>query len=843
MDDLKNILKKIIKPIPIEIKLQGLNTSVFGGFDNYILGWSKKLIESTEDDMVKEYAQNLHDLFIDYSNINLKERHNRLKESLDIINKLSQKINGNQILDLNDDKLQIINNRVDQKKIIRKDNDSQQISLDLRKKTKLKDNSKVKKQVKKKESDKKDIVWKQPIQYIKGIGEYWAKRLKKLGVEEVKDLLYYFPRDYNDWSKFKKISELNSGEHITVQGKIVSVNEIKPRSGLKIIKIGISDGTGVLYGVWFNQSYIKKVLKKGDLFLFSGEVKYSYGNFEINNPHYEQVDFQDNLNTARIVPIYPTTKGITQKKLRRVIKNTLDKYLIGIDDFLPDMIIDKYEFIALNEAISTIHFPKSKKKLKNARKRFVYEELFILQLILALRKSEAQSEKLGIKHLKEDHLVEKFLSNLAFNLTDAQARVWQEIKSDMESNKNMNRLLQGDVGAGKTVIATLALLKTVESGFQGALMAPTEILAEQHYLGLKEELEFLDIEVGLLVGSLKTKEKRELLEKIENDEIDIVIGTHALIQEGINFSNLGLAIIDEQHRFGVKQRATLQEKGNNPDVLVMTATPIPRTLALTVYGDLDVSVIDELPPGRKPVITEWRTQQARDKIYSFVREEVEKGRQAYVVCPLVEESEKLDIESATELSVRLQEEYFPDLKVGLLHGKMKASEKEEIMEEFRVGNINILVSTTVIEVGVNVPNSSIMIIEDAQRFGLAQLHQLRGRVGRGKYQSYCILVSDPSTEEGVERMKIMTKSTDGFVIAEEDLHLRGPGEFFGTRQHGMPDLKIADILRDYKILEIARKDAFALIQDDPKLKKSENKRLKKILTDNFNYDFDLIDIS
>jgi ATP-dependent DNA helicase RecG len=859
MKGIEDIFENLIKPIPTEIKSNGLNTSVFGGFDSYILNWSNKLQASTNDEEIKSLAQDLYVLFIDYEKVILEKRHQKLKESIKLVNELGRKIKGRAVFDLNDKRLRVVKDFPVKKKTKRRKNippNSLQFDFNQEKEAEKKqviakkDKAKVikKQQVKNKEEKArvekgKDNFWHQPIKYVKGVGDYWSKRLKRLEIEELKDLLYYFPRDYNDWSQTKKIRELRTGENVTVQGKVVNINEIKPRSGLKIIKVAISDGTGILHGVWFNQGYIKKTFKKDATFLFSGEVKYSYGNFEINNPHFEEIDFQDNLHTGRIVPVYPTSKGINQKRLRRIIKNALDKYLVDVEEFLPTDIIDRHDFLNLSYGLSMIHFPDSKEVLKEARRRFAYEELFVLQLILALRKSEAQSDKLGIKHSKDDGLVDKFLELLPFALTNAQARVWQEIKGDMESNKNMNRLLQGDVGAGKTVIATLALLKTVQSEFQGALMAPTEILAEQHYLGLKDDLEPLGLKLGLLVGSLKAKEKRELLEKIEAGEVDIVIGTHALIQEGINFSNLGLAIVDEQHRFGVKQRATLQEKGDNPDVLVMTATPIPRTLALTVYGDLDVSVIDELPPGRKPVITEWRTQRVRDKIYSFLREEIDKGRQAYVVCPLVEESEKLDIESATELSIKLQNEYFPDLKIALLHGQMKAVEKEEVMEEFRVGNTDILVSTTVIEVGVNVPNASVMIIEDAQRFGLAQLHQLRGRVGRGQYQSYCILISDPSTDEGVERMKIMTKSTDGFVIAEEDLHLRGPGEFFGTRQHGMPDLKVADILRDHKLLELAREDAFALIKADPKLEDRENKRLKSILTENFNYDFELIDIS
>ncbi|WP_084804318.1 ATP-dependent DNA helicase RecG [Halonatronum saccharophilum] len=838
---LEDIFDKVVKPIPIEIKLRGLNTAVFGGFDTYILSWTKKLEEEANEDKIKSLSSKLHQLFEGYGGTTLDDRHSRLKRSLDIVNDLAQEIKGRDIFLLKDGRLKVIKDSKSKDEVREKSIPKEGLTSigggANNKGSELKENKA------KRRSKDLEYFWQSSIKYIKGVGEYWAKRLKSLGIEEVKDLLYYFPRDYNDWSQCKKIRDLSNGAKVTVEGKVVSINQISPRRGMDIIKVGINDGTGTLYGVWFNQKYIKKIFKKGQSYLFSGEVKFSYGNFEINNPHYEEVDFNGSLHTARIVPIYPTKKGINQKRLRRIIRNTLDKYKGSIGEVLPSFIMDKYNFATLDKALEGIHFPEDKKLLRKVRGRFAYEELFLLQLILALRKQGSQSEDLGIAHPKENSLVDDFLASLHFELTGAQQRVWKDIRKDMESEYNMNRLLQGDVGAGKTIVATLALLKSVEGGFQGAMMAPTEILAEQHYLGLKEELKPFDIEVGLLVGSLKAKEKRELLAQIEGGEVDIVVGTHALIQEGINFSNLGVAIVDEQHRFGVRQRATLQEKGTNPDVLVMTATPIPRTLALTLYGDLDVSVIDELPPGRKPVLTEWRGAKAKGEIYSFVRKEIEKGRQAYVVCPLVEESESLDIESATELSAYLQEDVFNDFKVGLLHGKMKANEKEEIMEKFRENQINILVSTTVIEVGVNIPNASVMVIEDAQRFGLAQLHQLRGRVGRGKYQSYCILIADPTTDEGKERMKIMTKSTDGFVIAEEDLHLRGPGEFFGTRQHGMPDLKVADILRDHKILEKAREDAFKLVEDDPDFNKEENQILKDILVKNYNYDFDLLDIS
>ncbi|GAB6139092.1 ATP-dependent DNA helicase RecG [Halanaerobaculum tunisiense] len=806
MKQTKEVFATLIKPLPIEIKSKGLNTSVIGGFDKYILNWSQKLAEVTTQPEVTELAQDLRDVFRDYARTTINNRRQKLTEAVEIINQLAEVIKGHKIFKLENNKLQQLS--------------PQQV---VSPRTELPD------------------FWHQSVQYIKGVGEYRAQKFANLEVETIQELLYYFPRDYNDWSQLEQISNLKSGMKVTVQGRVTEINQLQPRAGLKIIKVGITEGQGILYGVWFNQEYIKQQFAKGDRILFSGEVKRNYGQLEINNPHYEKVG-GDSLHTNRIVPVYPTTQGLNQKRIRKIIKEVLDEYRREVPEFLPTFILNKYQFPSLQEALKQVHFPDTPEKLKQARKRFAYEELFILQLGLAIRKTKAQQEVPGVEHTRKNKLVDQFRESLPFALTSAQTRAWQDIRSDMEANLQMNRLLQGDVGAGKTVVATLALLKTVQSGWQGALMAPTEILAEQHYLDLKENLEPLGIKLGLLVGSLSATEKRELLADITAGKIDIVVGTHALIQEEIDFAQLGLAIVDEQHRFGVRQRATLQEKGNHPDVLVMTATPIPRTLALTVYGDLDVSVIDELPPGRKPVVTEWRGQQARDKIYSFVNQEVKAGRQAYIVCPLVEDSDKLDLVSAEEKFDKLQE-VFTDLKLGLLHGQLKADQKEQVMEDFRVGKIDILVSTTVIEVGVDVSNATLMIIEDAQRFGLAQLHQLRGRVGRGQHQSYCILISDVTTSESKERMKIMTQSNDGFKIAEEDLYLRGPGEFFGTRQHGMPDLKVADILRDQDLLEQAREDAFALATKDPQLKQKKHQLLKKFLTESFSYDLDLIDIS
>ena len=826
MADLEKMFDKLIKPMSTEIKSRGMNSSVIGGFDRYVLDWSQKIKNKVKNDKKSRLAEKLSKIFSDYEAASLEERQKKLKMGVEVINQLAVEIKGQEVLTAEgrEKKVTSVAGKKKQQADVSKEK-----ALTLTKET-----SSVK--------EKLPDFWQQSIRYAKGVGEYRAKKFKKLDVEAVGDLLYCFPRDYNDWSSLKKIANLNSGMKATVEGKVVEKKKISPRKKLKIVKIGISDGSGILYGVWFNQEYMLEQFERGERIFFSGEVEYNYGNLEINNPQYEGIEGA-NLHTGRIVPVYSTTKGLNQKRIRQIVWNVLEEYGAQVPEFLPAEVRKRHSLLSLSKALREIHFPCSKNQLKKARKRFAYEELFILQLGLALRKEGVEEKRVGLKHTTEGNLANKFRQGLNFSLTSAQESAWQDIKDDMEASSQMNRLLQGDVGAGKTVVATMALLKAVESDFQGALMAPTEILAEQHCLKLMEELESLGVDIELLIGSLTQRQKEESLKRIKEGSVDIIIGTHALIQEKIDYDKLGLVITDEQHRFGVRQRAILQEKGTNPDVLVMTATPIPRTLALTVYGDLDVSVIDELPPGRKPVVTEWRTKKARAKIYEFVREQVKEGRQGYIVCPLVEESDKLEVEAAEELFKKLQGEVLSDLNLGLLHGQLKAGEKEEVMEAFRQGELDILVATTVIEVGVDVANATIMVIEDAQRFGLAQLHQLRGRVGRGKHQSYCILVAEPGTEDGKKRMKIMSASNDGFEIAEEDLYIRGPGEFFGTRQHGMPDLQVADILRDQKLLELAREDAFRLVKQADDLKLSNYKLLKKFLRETFKYDLDLIEIS
>ncbi len=663
------------------------------------------------------------------------------------------------------------------------------------------------------------------IKYVKGIGPKRANKLNKLGIFTLSDLIYYFPRQYEDRNNLKKIFELEDEEKVTIRVVVNSIETSNIRKGLVITKIGVRDETGFARLVFFNQEYISSTLKKGETILAFGKVKKNSHGIELNSCEIEQMT-NNPKSTCGIMPIYSLTYGLTNKELINIIKTVFNNEQIKIKEYLPKRIIEKYKLCGIDYAVKNLHAPSSKESLKIALYRMVFEEFLMLQLGLFLFKNGV-TEKSGIFFEKNQNL-KQVLNSLPFNLTNAQNRALNEILNDMNSNKVMNRLVQGDVGSGKTVVALLSLANCVLNGYQGALMAPTEILAEQHYLSLNETLSQFGIKIGLLVGSLTKKQKEVTLEKVKNNEIDILIGTHALIEDKVEFNNLGIVITDEQHRFGVRQRNKLSEKGYNPDILVMTATPIPRTLALILYGDLDISIIDELPPGRQPIETLAVYKDKRDRAYnSLVRSEVEKGRQVYIVCPLVEESESIEAKAAVDLVEELKSEYFADLRLGLLHGKMKPSEKDDIMKKFKNRELDILVSTTVIEVGVNVPNATLMIIENAERFGLAQLHQLRGRVGRGSHKSYCILIYSSKSEVCSQRMGIMEETTDGFKISEKDLEIRGPGEFFGTRQHGLPELKVANIFKHMKILKVAQQEARYIVGEDPKLVNYENKDLKK----------------
>ncbi len=665
------------------------------------------------------------------------------------------------------------------------------------------------------------------VQYVKGVGPPMAKILAKLGIASLGDLVYYLPRRYEDRSKFLPIREAKPGDFVSVKGRLLTVDAKKTGGGLTLVRASISDGTGTIGLIWFNQRWIKQKLEKqsGEVIAY-GQVQEGNSGYELRTPEWETIDEDDDPEDfARITPIYPLSEGVAQKSVRRSVRRGL-AYLRAFEEALPKKLMDRHKLQPLQRALEQIHFPDSEEDRIQARRRLVFEEFFYLQLALAARHREV-GLRTGISFNASDAIVKELASQLPFSLTSAQERVIGEIFSDMRRPHPMNRLLQGDVGSGKTLVAAAAMIAAVKSGYQAALMAPTEILAEQHYATIHGLLEKLGLSCVLLVGRLAAKDKRKANEAIESGEADVIIGTHALIQEAVSFKRLGFAVVDEQHRFGVLQRAGLRSKGaENVDLLVMSATPIPRSLTLTIYGDLDLSVIDEMPPGRKSIKTHWKLPSDRATVYEGVRRLLKEGAQAYVICPLVSESEKMLAQAAEQLFERMRTDVFPEFRVALLHGQQKAKQREEAMESFRKGEADVLVSTTVIEVGVDVPNATVMVIEDANRFGLSQLHQLRGRVGRGEKQSFCILIAAATTKDSEDRLRVMVETTDGFRIAEEDLRIRGPGDVYGTKQSGAFELRVADLVQDGRVLEEARQAALEMLESDPTLSASGHELLR-----------------
>ncbi|MFO7636249.1 MAG: ATP-dependent DNA helicase RecG [Clostridia bacterium] len=658
---------------------------------------------------------------------------------------------------------------------------------------------------------------KTDIQYLKGVGPKRAESFRKLGIGTVEELLGYFPRTYEDRSIVKTIGELEDGDNVSIRAVVQTFEYRKIRKNLSIAKALVSDGVSHALVTWFNQDYLKNSIIVNGEYWFFGRFHKKGFLFECTNP----VLSQDFKTFTVIVPVYQKTAALTQYAIRKCVRNALDFHVEDFPDPFPGAFRSRHSLVDAAYAIRNIHYPADNDHFFHARRRLVFEELFILQLGLFLIKKNNTIHKSGYPMHAFDRKAE-YLEKLGFCLTGAQERVIHEIQQDLMNDSPMNRLLQGDVGSGKTVVAACAIIDAAENGFQSAFMAPTEILAMQHYENLRGAMEGLGVKTAYLGGKMKGQEKRIILDEIERGVIHLVIGTHALIQESVSFSKLGLVITDEQHRFGVNQRSTLVKKGNNPHVLVMTATPIPRTLALILYGDLDISVIDEMPPGRKPVETHSVTEEKRSRILSFMEKRIENGNQAYVVCPLINENEENDLQSVEKTHETLRLRY-PQYQVGLIHGNMKSDDKDRVMTDFYAGKIHILVSTTVIEVGVNVPNATLMIIENAERFGLAQLHQLRGRVGRGAEKSYCIMFNQSSARVAMTRMRTMEKSNDGFFISEEDLKLRGPGDFFGTKQHGLPDMKIANLYKDMLILKEAQEAAAEMAKDLDSLLSGENR--------------------
>ncbi len=681
-----------------------------------------------------------------------------------------------------------------------------------------------------------------PIRFIKGIGPKRAEVFVGCGIHSVEDMLYYFPRRYEDRTRFSPVSEVKEGEILSLKVKILSFRERRSfrNRRFSLMEVLAGDESGALMCVWFNQPYLKQYFKPGTDLILYGKIERYAGRLQMSSPDFEIIedDPSGSLNSGRIVPVYPLPEGISQRYFRRLIKGVLDTSLSKINDFLPYDVRARHNLLNLAKSLLEIHFPDNPEVQKQAYTRLAFEEFFLFQIPLVLRKLFRKKEHEGLAQTVDGDLSSSFVASLPFVLTSAQKRVIEEIKADMKKPEIMQRLLQGDVGSGKTVVAVYAAVIAVQGGFQAVFIVPTEVLARQHFEKISRQLSAVGcrkkkIKIGLLVGSFKAKDKEKTCKQIREGSLDIVIGTHALLGEDVKFKNLGLVVIDEQHKFGVEQRALLAQKGLNPDILVMTATPIPRTLAYTLYGDMDVSVIDELPPGRGRIQTLSFSGQDTERAYQIVQEQVQEGNQAYIIYPVIEESFALDIEGAQTMYEQLKESRFRDFRLGLVHGRMKQKEQDEIMAVFKRKELDILVATTVLEVGIDIPTATCMVVVHAERFGLSQLHQLRGRVGRGQRDSFCVLLAESRTEESQARMQAMVKYGDGFRIAEEDLKIRGPGEFFGARQHGLSDLRIANPVTQMHLLKQSREEAVRLIEADPCLEARQNQPLKQKLLQRF----------
>ncbi|MDP8258338.1 MAG: ATP-dependent DNA helicase RecG [Candidatus Aadella gelida] len=672
-----------------------------------------------------------------------------------------------------------------------------------------------------------------PIRYMKGVGPKMASILTKVGIDNVLDLMYYLPRRYEDRSNIVAMKDISPGESQAFIGEVLKMNSFRARTGTVIFELFVGEGTKKVCAIWYNQPFMSKMFSKGQKVMLYGKVEKA-GRLNITHPAFEILEEgQDEipLEIGRIVPVYPLTESLTQKYIRKLIFHATKTYSKEVNDILPVQLRGRKKLVDSEFAVRNIHFPCSDKSLEKAYNRLVFEEFFMLQTIMAFRRR--QIRKKGIKHEAHEGLLHSFGNLFDFELTNAQKKCIKDIEKDMSSERPMYRLLQGDVGSGKTVVAMYAALIASKGGYQTTVMVPTEILARQHYITFSKIFMPLGMNVRLLVNGMDQTLRDTIEKEISLGEADIVVGTHALIQDNIKYGKLGLVIVDEQHKFGVDQRQALRKKGKDPDMLVMTATPIPRSLVLTVFGDMDISSMKEKPAGRDQVSTYWVDEGKRDSVYSFIRGEVKEGRQAFIVYPRIKQTQNSELRSAEHMAQHLKEEIFPELNVALVHGRLKSDEKEKVMEDFRNKKYDVLVATTVIEVGVDIPNVTVMVVEHAERYGLAQLHQLRGRIGRGKYASYCILLGEVKTDASYERLVTMEKTSDGFEISRKDLEIRGPGEFLGTKQSGLPELRFGNIAKDFSIMEEAREEAFSLVEEDPGLERPGNIEFKKAIEERF----------
>ncbi len=797
------------KILELECRKGYADSAVFGGLDKFLRNWAGQAIKSVTDPQLLNCFHKLHLVNPSYASLTKQQRKEWVKAVFDFLaeEELREAEGGKT-------KLTPVANKPSSRSRVQRTVVNQSI-----------DSS---------------------VTVIRGISSSLAAKFSKLGVKTVRDLLYFFPHRHLDYSQRKSISQLTEGEEETIIANVWQAHETR-LGGRRSTEAVVGDETGNVRIVWFNNPYLAKKLATNMRIVVSGRVSLFNGRHVFESPEWELVEDRELIHTGRLVPLYSLTQGLHPRQVRKLMKGVIDQWAWQAEDFLPPALKERCNLLELPQAISQAHYPEDEAVKDRARVRLAFDELFLLQLGVLSKKRDWQESQPGSPFSAKTSVLDAFLKSLPFELTVAQQKVLKELLADLQKPQPMSRLLQGEVGSGKTVVAVAALLMAAANGYQGAFMAPTEILAEQHFtticqllsgVGHQEEGEgYLcsysgilshPLTVALLIGDINQVRKQELQQRIASGEIDIIIGTHALIQKDVEFNRLGLAVVDEQHRFGVTQRSALRQKGFSPHVLVMTATPIPRTLALTLYGDLDLSVIDQLPPGRQVVKTKWLKPEQRESAYAFIRRQVAGSRQVFIICPLVEESEVIQARAAVAEYERLSHEVFPELRLGLLHGRMSADEKDKVMRRFRSGELDILVSTPVVEVGIDVPNATVMLVESADRFGLSQLHQFRGRVGRGTEQSYCMLLTENPSLVAKERLDLIEKIQDGFQLAEEDLRLRGPGEFFGTRQSGLPDLRMAK-LSDVALLELARSEAIKLFEIDPTLEQSEHSLLAREL--------------